>query len=464
MRIGLLTAFSALVEHYSLTRVVLDQAKMIAHAGHTPVLICLDDFDTTKEVPSYLEILPCIPTFQKIDYARVSDLTEAHKELVGQMADALLMHCNGMQAIFTHDILFTGWNLPMNLAVHRVAGSMFPFWMHWIHSVPMGGRDYWRLPPNGKLVYPNATDRVLCAEQFQVHSEEVLTIPHSLDARNFLFTTERAKELVTRFSLYAADIVMTYPVPTDRMEHKGIDQVIQVLAKIKQEGGTVKLIVCNAWCTNDELRVKVRRTKALAASLNLNEQEVIFTSEVWPDLAVGVPNEVIRDLMLYSNLFICPTKSETFGLTVAEAALSGQLLVLNANLPMQAELAGPQNAIYFAFGSLRQTPHNKDWDKTYLDMARVIMHRFAYDNALTIKTRYRQRYSMETVWRKIEAALHAFKLGVRVTVNIDTDGALHALNNVTSKVRRVGSGKLTLEKERGILRDGHPIGIHAHDE
>lgn len=419
MKIGLLTSFSAMIEHYSLTGVVLDQARMIHNAGHTPVLFTLPDFKWS-DAPEWLEIRSVLPYFKAVDYSSIKDVSREHIDYADLTADILSRNICDLSAVFTHDIMFTGWNLPIGMAVRKVAERGENFFLHWVHSVPGGGkRDFWALPPNGKLVFPNSSDRIRCAEHFGASINDVLSIPHSVDPRNFLMQTEYAKALVTDFDVLAADFVQTLPVPTDRMEHKGIAQVILVLSRLKELGRSVKLIVCNSWCTTPALRSKVNIFRRMAAEAGLNDREVIFTSMYFSGYEVGVPNNVVRDFMTVSNLFICPTKSETFGITVAEAALTGQLLVLNANLPALSELAGPSNALYFTFGSHQQKVDNADWGAFYTDVARIICHRFDQDESLKAKTHYRKTYRMEAVWRKIEAALQSETIGARVAVRTE---------------------------------------------
>lgn len=395
-----------MIEHYSLTRVVLDQLRMIKRAGHAPVLIVMSDFK--GRVPEYVDVRPAIPTFTKVDYKSMMDMNEDHLALLPTIKDALRGAVNDLDAILTHDIIFTGWNLPLNLAVCGIAGEAKTPWFHWVHSVPGGERrDYWILPANSQLVYPNNTDRRRCAENFGVFESDVLVVPHVLDARNFLLSTDSARFLANQFDLLDADFVQTMPIPTDRMESKGVSQVIPIFGKLKKMGRKVRLIVVNCWCTNDTMKRKVEDARIQCRLAGLDDEEVIFTSREFKHFEAGVPNDVIRDLMLISNLFICPTKSETFGFTVAEAALSGQLLVLNADLPAMMELAGPGNALYFHFGSYQQHTYHPDEDQFFEDVARIVCHTHDQDLALKAQKHYMRNYRFENVWKIIESAIIA---------------------------------------------------------
>lgn len=409
MKIGILTAFSSLIEHYSLTHVVLNQLRMIKRAGHHPVLIAMDDF-RSSELPSYVETRSVLRSFTKIDYASTADMSAEHQELVGVLIDQVVAAVRDLDAVLTHDIIFTGWHLPIGLATMQAAAQVTIPWLHWVHSVPGARRDYWTLPPNSKLVYPNYSDRRRCAESFGIFETDVAVIPHALDARDFLMQTDAARFIANEFKLLETDFVQTMPIPTDRMESKGVDQVVPILGCIKKLGRSVRLVVANSWCTNEVAKRKVDDVRIRARLAGLEDDEVVFTSRELKHYEAGVPNSVVRDLMLVSNLFICPTKSETFGFTIAEAALCGQLLVLNSDLPALVELAGAKNALFFHFGSYQQTTFVPNEDQFNEDVARIIINTFEHDPALKAKKQYQREYSSDRVWQAVEGEIVSMSL------------------------------------------------------
>lgn len=68
----------------------------------------------------------------------------------------------------------------------------------------------------------------------------------------------------------------------------------------------------------------------------LPADNLLFTSDIGYPL--GFPREGVMELFQLSNLFICPSYSESFGLTVLEAARRGNFLVLNQAVPALQEL------------------------------------------------------------------------------------------------------------------------------
>lgn len=423
MRVGILTNFSEWLTHYSLTSVVGDQIRMILDAGHTPELIVMENFSLPAAghpdfpILQDLTIHRAIPFHHKKDYMSLKDVSEEHVELARAFTAPLAELTRSMDAVLTHDIVATGWNLVVHLAMRHVCNhTAGPLWMHWIHSVPGGGkRDYWGVPANSVLVYPNHADALRCAEHYSTAMGNVLVCPHSKDVRHFLVHEDDACTLLRRYDILHADIIQTLPVPTDRMEFKGIAEAISLFAEFKKKNRSVRLIVVNSWCTTPQLREKVEYWRAYAHQSGLTDNEVIFTSREFKSQEVGMPLNFVRDMMLISNLFICASKSETFGFTIAEAALTGQLLVLNASWPAMMDLAGSGSALFFTFGSNQQTVNNSDWPKFYGDIAQIILHRMDTDAALTAKSHYRKRYNRDTVWQTLENAIRTH-LGARIEV------------------------------------------------
>lgn len=411
MRIGILTSFTSMMDFYSLTSVVRTQLKMIKQAGHQPVMMAQEDFQWAN-APEWCEVRRPIKSFTKKDYQSLKDVTPEHQALVPVIADGIWNAIQDLDAVLAHDLLFTGWHVPIGMAIHEVCKRKPELpWFHWVHSVPGGNRDYWRVPEGSFMVYPNHTDRVRCAENFKTWPERVIVIPHCCDLRDFGVRTDLADRIITRFDLLSADLVQVYPVPTDRIEAKGIHDVIRLFSCFKRLGKTVRLVVPNAWCNVDKWKNKISQLQEFARQQGLSTREVIFTSTVYPEHEVGLSLDVISDLARCANIFICPTQSETFGLSLAEAAMSGCLLVLNQDLPMMTEIAGNVgNAVWARFSSSFMKTEHQNPNAYLADIAKIVLHAFDNSPSLKSSTYYRQAYRREAVWRSLESAILAAKV------------------------------------------------------
>lgn len=128
----------------------------------------------------------------------------------------------------------------------------------------------------------------------------------------------------------------------------------------------------------------------------LPADNLLFTSDIGYPL--GFPREGVMELFQLSNLFICPSYSESFGLTVLEAASRGNFLVLNQAVPALQEL-GEKLGAYFLrwdarnFGFDTRETYNPSEQAYYEDHGRDILRRMDSDPALFAKTLVRTHYS-----------------------------------------------------------------------
>jgi hypothetical protein len=407
MNIAILTTFGEFTPGYSLTGIVKDQANMLASYGHKVYLYVSekyhgetfsDDVTLCKEIPfAHLK-----------DYHSRGELTEDHKKTVTQTSDMIIrtFRERNIQIAFTHDFIFTGWFLPYGQGC-RLASPSLPGvgWLHWIHSIPSIKSDWWLIGEYGKnhkIVYPNWTDRTRVAEQYRGMDDHVRIIPHIKDLRSFFdFSPETVRFIKTYPAVMQADIVDILPASVDRLSSKRVDKVILIMGEMKAMGKSVCLVVCNQWATGRKQKedTDVYRKIATEQAGLVSGKEMIFTSDFeTPKFDVGIPMKMIRELFLCSNLFIFPTREESFGLVVPEACLAGGCLpVLNRSLTMQMEISG-QNALYFDFGSYHQTweaPGRQYWR----DLALIILARMRESEAIKTKTFMRQKYNIDNLYR-----------------------------------------------------------------
>ena len=108
---------------------------------------------------------------------------------------------------------------------------------------------------------------------------------------------------------------------------------------------------------------------------------------------------------IFPHLFICPSYSESFGLTVLEAGSRGNFLVLNEAVPALKELGKPLGA-YF----MRWNARNFGYDtrEKYLPSERAyyeehgqrIVQLMERDPSLHAKTQVRRRYHPRWIWEE----------------------------------------------------------------
>lgn len=128
---------------------------------------------------------------------------------------------------------------------------------------------------------------------------------------------------------------------------------------------------------------------------------MLFTSNIgYQD---GIPRSAVFELFTLSNLFICPSYSESFGLTVAEAASRGNFLVLNEAVPALEEL-GKKLKAYFMRWDARNFGFDtreeyKPSEQAYMEEHALNIVDAMRDNAaIYAKTFVRQKLNPQWVW------------------------------------------------------------------
>ena len=129
--------------------------------------------------------------------------------------------------------------------------------------------------------------------------------------------------------------------------------------------------------------------------------DILFTSDIgYPN---GFPRSGVFELLTLSSLFICPSYSESFGLTVLEAASRGNFLVLNEMVPALEELGKKLKAYFMRWDARNFGYDTKETytpsEQAYLEEhATIIVNRMRDNPVLIAKTLARQNFSPQWVW------------------------------------------------------------------
>jgi hypothetical protein len=247
---------------------------------------------------------------------------------------------------------------------------------------------------------------MIVAAQFRVDMERIRVIPHPKDLRSwFDFEEVTCRFLDDYPGVMQADIVQIYPASTDRLSAKRTEEVILVFSALKKMGYSVMLVIANQWATGRNRKEDLTRYTKIYHRNGLTSDEVCFTSLWDGKYEQGLPKQVVRELFQCSNLFLFPTREETFGLVLPEAVLAGGVLpVLNRSLSMMGEVSG-MCADYIDFGSFDQVfePPPK-WSN---EVAKIITGRLRRNESIMTKTFVRQRYNWDNLYNKFYGPIFA---------------------------------------------------------
>lgn len=403
-------------DSYSLTSVVKDQLIMHLKNGYTPVLFVLDSFNNEdlEKIPVGVEVRAVIPQIILEPYKGLG-LPENWREDVERVVSSLKEHASDIEIMLTHDIVFIDTFLPYNLALREANLSCRYF--HWIHSAPSPRpvlehnphASRYTLPPNSKLVYLNNDKALALAEMYGAYLKDVRVIYNSRDPRTFWDLHPLVTKLIDKYDILGADVISVYPLSATRMiDGKQIDVVIRIHEQLRGLGYKTKLIVCNAHANAQKEREEARMRRSNDVIFTSIEGDVKDSSDPseWFPYEHGVPSKVVSDLFRLSNVFIFPTISENSSLCLAEAMLSGNLLILNDDVPTLKEHAGAGNAIFLKFGNfqngVRMVEHATESNAYLRDIAKIIQS--ALENSMPLKAKRRvfQNQNIDITFNRLE--------------------------------------------------------------
>lgn len=358
--VAISTSFSDIQKAYSLNIIVQYQLKQLLLNGYSPTLIVHEGFKPEgiyAHPDIKLEFIPNVPAHNEVrkDETFDQDVDALEKRYMEILKDT--------DIVLTHDVVYQNACLKHNVASRRIA-KKFPNikWLHWIHSATspllvnqMTGIfedayiELLKEPfPNSLYIYPNNYAVPSVATNFNIPQDMVKTVHHPTDICGFFGFPPALEEFIYKKKILEVDAICTYPIRLDN--GKQAEFVIKTMAMLRDFGLTVRVIIADFHSTGEEKIAYRNKLKEVAIDYGLNSDELSFLSEENPDWLYEVPQDFIRCLQSISNVFIMPSVSETYSLVAQEAALTRQVMVLNADFPPFRAIYG-ENAIYRRYSS-----------------------------------------------------------------------------------------------------------------
>lgn len=355
-QVFILTNFSAYLKSYSPIIVVGEQINMLLRNGYEPVLIASEGWNPPED--SIFNQVRTVRLYQPVIDGHIVD--KAFETEVDKIYEELNTALPDDAVVFTHDLIFLPDYVKHNVACRRIAAERSGIrWFHMIHSATspgtliqereMFGEQYNKHLsekfPNSAVMFPNGYDIPRVAKNFGYEEDEVFEVPHPTNP------VEGMEYIVKRVyddkRLWEKEVLMIYPLRLDR--GKQAEMNVRLIAACKEEGMTSHLIFCDFQSTGDDKVTYREELKALARELKA-EDCVTFLSEFDDSAHMESSHKVVLDLFTLSNIFMLPSKSETYSLVAQEAMLKGNLAILNHDFMPMRQIYG-KNAIYRQFSS-----------------------------------------------------------------------------------------------------------------
>lgn len=169
-----------------------------------------------------------------------------------------------------------------------------------------------------------------------------------------------------------------------------------------ESGKSTKVVFCDFPSADIPSHLYKKMIRTQGTRYGLSQQDMVFTSDLGYE--EGFPRPGVLELFQMSNLFICPSYSESFGLTVLEAASRGNFLVLNEAVPALEELGTTLGAYFMRwdarnFGYDTRETYHPSQSAYYRDHGAAIARRMDSDPVLAAKTIVRTQYHPDWIFQ-----------------------------------------------------------------
>lgn len=411
-KVAIFTTFRSADSAYSLNRVVQDQIKMLVFGGYEITVFVATGFQAIEAyaLPGVkLFYLPDVPTSNE------GILPEDWQKHVEAMANSLGEALADVDVVLTHDLISQPAHLIHNLAARYVADQYKDLrWLHWVHSVfssnmpsnimeaSKKGREKF---PNSLLVFPNNYDIPRLAQNFHYEEPDIKCIPHPTDIEEFFGMHEVSRRFIREKDILSADVVMVYPCRLDR--GKQPHYIVELAGALKRMNRSVRAVIMDFHSTGGDKVTYREEMKKQATALGLEVgKEVIFFSEFDKQYEYEAPHQVVRDLMSVANVFMLPSRSETYSLVTQEAILTGSFIILNHDFPPFRSIFGDYPK-YFQFSSnIGMNGYDGQTNTTYANVgqyfdgiASYIDYMLIHDRVLALKTKIRKERNLYAVFK-----------------------------------------------------------------
>lgn len=417
MKVAILTMFNGLSSTYSLVNVVKEQLRMLLDNNIEVKMLVSQDCPDKDRIGIFSdERIHWIKITNRLngilihwkDYsnptAKVHDSFFKETEVIAKDFET---HLKDVDFCFMHDIHYQGWHLIHNIAI-REAQKNLPNvkFLAFTHSAPANRPSSVEWPlsarytsmPKTTYIYPTNSGLSALAKQYNVSEDRCHAVNNSLDFLSEM--GEQTQDLSKRIDFFTPDIFIVYPGRlTTGKKFEKVTALAGVIKQISKK--VVKVIFCDFQSLDINPLVYKNIIIQSGIKFGLNKDDMYFTSDLGYPL--GVLRRTVLDLFTISTLFICPSFSESFGLTVLEAASRGNFLVLNEAVPALSELSKQLNAYTmrwngrnFGFDTT-ETYHPSEYEyyKTHAKKIISLMHG---NSILSSKTASRTRYNPQCIW------------------------------------------------------------------
>ena len=254
------------------------------------------------------------------------------KRLTQRIFEILESWGRDLDVILAHNVLHMPFNLPLTLALRRLAASGGkPCIVSWAHDSPYFEGTYPEYmdqhPWNVLRCTHPAIQYVTISESRKCSFDELCgnvswkVIQNGIDPGGFFYLDQKSQKLAEELDLFGRDLVMVQPARIT--PRKNLELSIHIAREIKLLGYNVLFIMTGAYDPHEGRAVSYyRRLRYWINELEMQDNIAILAEYRFKDKKKLVPDRIfVRDLYLMADLLLMTSKDEGFGLPLLEAGM-----------------------------------------------------------------------------------------------------------------------------------------------
>ncbi|MBW1659808.1 MAG: glycosyltransferase family 4 protein [Deltaproteobacteria bacterium] len=253
------------------------------------------------------------------------------KEIEDEIYEIVRDWAVNLDVLIAHNVLHMPFNLPLTLALRRLAFREEVKMVSWAHDSPYVRLDLpeylthapWislRLP-HPRISYVAISDSRRAAFKKYLKGIQWRVIHNGIDPADFFYLSPESVRLFKELNFPERDLVVVQP--SRITPRKNLELSLEIIHGIKSLGCNVLFILTGAYDHHEGRAIEYYRLlREKVDDLKLQNNVAILAEYVFKDGTHLVPRRTfIRDLYLMADLLLMTSKDEGFGLPLLEAGM-----------------------------------------------------------------------------------------------------------------------------------------------
>lgn len=289
------------------------------------------------------------------------ELSDKYQELefwTEELFSYLVRVLEPFDVLIAHNVLTMHYNLPMTLAIHRLANNQNIKVVSWNHDSPffydqpplyLKGEQWVALTEyNPNIYYVTISEERRREFRKLYGADPIDVIPDGIEPTTFLNLSPHSINMLREKRLLEAELLMVQPCRLH--PRKNIELSIQVLKALREKGLHARLLLTGAYDPHEKDTTEYhRKLRNLSKQLHI-EEHILIAAEYFSecDEDITVDSVMVRDFCVIADLLFIPSLREGFGIPLLEAGML-KLPIVCSDIPPFREI-GKDNVQYFSPG------------------------------------------------------------------------------------------------------------------